>query len=59
METRISHELQKTKEQLKIWEQQDFSNCSELPSYQDMLANATARLLLNKIKHSKAIFNEL
>ena len=58
METRISREMRKTKEQLKTWEQQHFSNCSELPSYQDMLSNATVKLLLDKIKHSKAIFNE-
>jgi hypothetical protein len=59
LQTRVSREITRAKEQLKSWEKQYFTKHCKLPSSQDMLSNHAAKQLVDKIRYSKTIFTLL
>ena len=59
MQTRISWEITRAKQQLKTWEKQYFTKHCKLPSSQDMLSKPTTKQLIDKIRFSKTVFSML
>ncbi len=58
METRISRAETQIKQQLKSWEQQHLKFTGEVSTAKDMLADPSAKALLNKLKYCKALAKE-
>ena len=58
METRISRAERGFKQQLKSWEQQQLIRTGVVATTKDMLADPSAKSLLDKLKHCKALAKE-
>jgi hypothetical protein len=58
METRVSQSQSNSKRQLKKIEQQYFKSHGKLPTSKDMLQDPTSKLLIDKLKHCKALVDQ-
>ena len=54
-ETRVSQAHTNIKTQLKEVEQQYFRNCGKLPTSKEILKDPVSKLLVDKLKHCKAL----
>jgi hypothetical protein len=59
IETRVSRAERNTKEQLKSWERQHFVKTGQISTSNDMLADPSAKVLVDRLKYCKAIGKEL
>ena len=58
METRISRAERDIKQQLKSWEQKQLAKTGEVSTTNDMLADPSSKLLLDRLKYCKALAKE-
>ena len=58
METRISRAERDIKQQLKSWEQKQLAKTGEVSTTNDMLADPSLKLLLDRLKYCKALAKE-
>ena len=58
METRISRAEREVRHQLKSWEQQQLAKTGEVSTTKDMLADPSAKLLLDRLKYCKTLAKE-